>query len=111
MKIVFKAKEETENLKLIRLTNVFVKLLPDANSPRILGNRLFGFSLEFPQNEQKFYAKNILERDKWMTMIRESLGCSNIFKFYELKVIFYFYIYQKGQYWKGSICRSTNCQT
>lgn len=83
----YHSKEDNECFKLFTLAGVFVK--KESSDEQFEGNIIYPFSLTVQKIKKIFLTKTEAERDDWLQQIQEAVGYSNLFAFYDIKVIKY----------------------
>ncbi len=105
----YKNKEDTQHKEMQSLVGTFIKdELEDIFDKKTV---LYPFSLYFMHNKKTFYALKKDEKAAWMKALKEAIGYSNLYDFYELKARLHF-IYTvtiggagRGQVWRGAAGR------
>lgn len=81
---VYKNKREEKHKSMHSLVGVFIK--DEAEEQLDSTTILYPFKLIFPPNKARsYYFSDRAEKERWMTAIKEVIGYSNVFDFYEIK--------------------------
>lgn len=102
----FKNKDDTTHKRMYSLTSTFIKEeLEDIFDKKTV---LYPFSLYFLHNKKTFYAFKKEDKIAWIKYLKQAIGYSNLYDYYELKVNFYFsskYLVKIGKWkiWSGKI--------
>lgn len=78
----YKSKTDTKYNKLIRLMGAYVK--QEETSVNLRGFQLYAFSVQMQKKKLMLYAPSDIDRNVWIQKIREAVGYSNLFSFYEI---------------------------
>ena len=85
-RIGYKNKDDAQCKRMHSLAGTFIKdELEDIFDKKTV---LYPFSLYFMQNKKTFYALKKEEKVTWMKALKEAIGYSSLYDFYELKVDF-----------------------
>lgn len=79
----FKNKDDDKQKGMLNLVGVFLKEEPEEILEKTL--TIYPLSLIFPNKTRTFYLKTAEERDKWLTHLKEAVGYSSLFDYYEVK--------------------------
>ena len=81
---VYKNKREEKHKSMHSLVGVFIK--DEAEEQLDSTTILYPFKLIFPPNKARsYYFSDRSEKERWMTAIKQVIGYSNVFDFYEIK--------------------------
>jgi hypothetical protein len=54
----------------------------------IEGTPVYPLSLHFERNRRLFFARSVADRTAWLQVLREAIGYSNLFAFYNIQAGF-----------------------
>ncbi len=80
---VYKHQNDTDHKTMVNLIGVFIE--EDEEEKLDKRHTLYPFSLVFANKRRTFYLLEKEARDAWVTKIKEAIGYSNLFDFYEVK--------------------------
>lgn len=81
---VYKSKNEEKHKGMHNLSGVFIK--DDSEEYLDSTTVLYPFTLIFPGNKPRtYYLLNKDDKAKWMTAIKQAIGYSNLFDYYDIK--------------------------
>jgi hypothetical protein len=81
----YKEKDDPDFIKFHQLSGLFVK--KEEQNEEIRGVKVFPITLNEYKMKRTFYALTEDDREAWLTAIRSAIGYSNLFLFYDIKVL------------------------
>lgn len=73
------------------MTGTFIK--EDLEEVLSAQSVLFPFSLNYMHNKITFYAKTKKDKTQWLKFLREAIGYTSLYDYYDLKVIVWHFIF------------------